>query len=72
MENLSRSQRQLLVLAGIVAAVLFLALTVYYGVAATGHPRAKHMVLFIVLAACSALVAWFAAPGGMAQGQRRR
>jgi hypothetical protein len=51
-----------LVAAGALALVVFLALTVYYGVAATGHPRVKHMVLFIVLAALSAIVAWFAWP----------
>lgn len=64
---MTRSQRWLLVVAGVVAAIIFLALTVYFGVAAAGYPRFKHMLLFIVLAAASALVAWFSLPEGMMQ-----
>ncbi len=59
---MSRSQSLLLVAAGIIAAILFLLLTVYFGAFAAGHPRAKHMLLFIVLAVVSLLVAWFAYP----------
>ena len=51
--------------------VVFAVLTVYYGVAASGHPRAKHMVLFIALAVLSALVAWFAWPADAAESRRR-
>lgn len=55
MDSLSRSQRWLLAAAGIVAALIFLALTFYFGAAALGHPRFKHMLLFIVLAVASVL-----------------
>lgn len=68
MERFSRTQRWLLVVAGTVAAVVFVALTVYFAAAAPGHPHAKHMLLFIVLALASALVAWFSLPEGIAQG----
>ena len=70
MERLSRTQRWLLVAAGAVAALIFLALLVYFAAAAPGHPRIKHMLLFIVLAAASALVAWFSLPEGIAQSSR--
>jgi uncharacterized membrane protein len=57
-----RSQSLILVAAGIIAAIIFVLLTVYFGAFAAGHPRAKHMLLFIVLAVVSLLVAWFAYP----------
>jgi hypothetical protein len=70
MESFSRSQRLALVAAGIVVAIICLALTVYFGVAAAGHPRAKHMLLFIVLAIVGALIAWFAYPAGPESARR--
>ena len=70
MENLSRSQRLALVAAGVVFAVACLVLTVYWTVAATGHPRPKHMLLFFVLAVVGALVAWFAYPSGPESSRR--
>jgi len=68
---MTRSQRWMLVFAGIVGALVFLALTIYFAVAATGHPRVKHMVLFVILAAVSALISWFSLPEGMLQSRRR-
>lgn len=59
---MQRNQSWLLVVAGIVAAIIFVALTVYFGAAATDHPRVKHMILFIVLAIVSLLVVWFSYP----------
>lgn len=69
---MTRSQRWLLVAAGIAGVVLFAALAVYYAAAADGHPRVKHMILFLGLTVISALVAWFALPEGMLQGSSRR
>lgn len=66
MDNLTRQQRLMAVAAGVVGIILFAALTVYYAAAATGHPRVKHMILFIVLAVLSAIVAWFAWPSDSA------
>lgn len=59
---MTRSQSMLLVLAAVIAAIIFLLLTVYFGAMAAGHPRFKHMLLFVVLAVLSLLVAWFAFP----------
>jgi hypothetical protein len=70
MQNLTRGQRLLLTALGILLALIFLALTVYWAVAAPGHPRVKHMLLFIVLAVLSALVAWFAFPTGPEYSRR--
>jgi hypothetical protein len=39
-----------------------LLIALYFVTAADGHPRAKHALLFIGLAAISALVAWFTLP----------
>lgn len=69
---MTRTQRWLLVAAGIAGIILFLALTVYFGTAAVRAPRVKHMILFIVLAGGSGLVAWFALPEGMLQGGTKR
>jgi hypothetical protein len=52
----------LVVIAAIIAAVIFLLLTIYFGAVAGGHPRVKHMILFIALAVISLLVAWFTYP----------
>jgi hypothetical protein len=57
-----RNQPWLLVVAGIVAALIFIGLTVYFGTAATDHPRVKHMILFAILAILSLLVVWFSYP----------
>jgi hypothetical protein len=57
-----RTQTWLPVIAGIVAAVIFLCLTVYFGAAAAGHPRFKHMLLFVILAVLSLLLVWFSYP----------
>jgi hypothetical protein len=71
LDTLTRQQRLLLVAAGVIACIIFVVLTIYYGTAATGHPRVKHMILFGVLAVLSLLVAWFAWPAQDAPGQRR-
>ena len=68
---MTRSQRLAVMAASALGFVVFIALTIYYATAATGHPRVKHMILFIVLAALSAIVAWFALPEGVMQGGRR-
>lgn len=70
-DTLTRQQRLLLVVAGVLACIVFVVLTIYYGTAATGHPRVKHMILFIVLAVLSLLVSWFAWPAQGTQGERR-
>jgi membrane-associated HD superfamily phosphohydrolase len=59
---MTRTQSWLLVGAGVIAAVIFLVLTVYYGAEAAGHPHVKHMILFILLAIVGLLVAWFSYP----------
>ena len=59
---MKRDQSWLWVAAGIIAAIVFLALTAYFGLAASEHPRIKHMVLFVILAGLSLLVAWFSYP----------
>lgn len=64
---MSRSQRMLVAVAGVIGVLLCLALTVYYATGAPGHPRGKHMILFIALAVVSALVSWFAYPSGAAR-----
>ncbi len=71
LDNLTRQQRLLLVTAGVLACIVFAVLTIYFGTAATGHPRVKHMILFIVLAVLSLLVAWFAWPAQDARNGRR-
>ncbi len=49
--------------AGAVAlSFLFILAAVYYATAANGHPRVKHVLLFIGLAGLSALAAWFTLP----------
>jgi len=68
---MTRSQRLGIVAASAVAFVVFIILTVYYAATASGHPRVKHMVLFIILAALSAIVAWFSLPEGVMQGDRQ-
>lgn len=47
---------------GVVLAIVFAILIIYYTAFATGHPHIKHDALFIVLALGSLLVAWFAWP----------
>jgi hypothetical protein len=58
----TRTRQLLQMAAGIGGAVLFAALAVYYATAANGHPRVKHIILFVALAAVSALIAWFSLP----------
>ena len=62
MDQLSRSQRMGIATVGIVLAVVFAILIVYFTAFAAHHPRIKHDVLLIVLALGSLLVAWFAWP----------
>jgi hypothetical protein len=71
LDNLTRQQRLLLVAAGVIACIVFIILTIYWGTAAPGHPRVKHMILFIVLAVLSLLVSWFAWPAEGTRGERR-
>jgi hypothetical protein len=59
---MERSQSRLIAAAGLGAAVIFLLLMLYYGVAAAGHPHVKHMVLFLFLAIVALLVSWFSYP----------
>ena len=47
---------------GIAGVVLCFLIVVYYGTAAHGHPRVKHMILFLALAGAAALYAWFSLP----------
>jgi hypothetical protein len=49
-------------LLGIAGIVICLVIAAYYATAASGHPRIKHMLLFIGLAGASALYAWFTLP----------
>ena len=42
--------------------LLFILAAVYYAAAADGHPRVKHVILFIGLAVVSGLAAWFTLP----------
>jgi uncharacterized membrane protein YccC len=66
MDQLSRSQRMGIAGLGIVLAVVFVILIVYFTAFASHHPRVKHDILFIVLALGSLLVAWFAWPSASA------
>ena len=59
---MTRTQSLALVAGAIIAAIVFLVLTYYFGAAAAGHPRFKHMALFVVLALLSLLVSWYAYP----------
>ena len=47
---------------GVLGVILCLLITAYYATAAHGHPRVKHMLLFLALAGASALYAWFSLP----------
>jgi hypothetical protein len=47
---------------GVAGVILCLVITAYYATAAPGHPRIKHMLLFLFLAGASALFAWFSLP----------
>jgi hypothetical protein len=60
--DMTTSQRQLLVMAGTLAALVFTALAVYHLTASGGHPRVKHTILFGGLAVASLLVSWFSLP----------
>lgn len=62
MEQLSRSQRMMIVAAAAVLALVSLGLVVYYSGFAPGHPRVKHDLLFVVLTLGFLLVGWFAWP----------
>jgi hypothetical protein len=62
MDQLSRSQRMAAAVIGIVLAVVFVILIVYYTAFAAGHPHIKHDILFVVLTLASLLIAWFAWP----------
>jgi len=59
---MTRMQSWLLVAAGLVAAIVLLVLTYYFGVAAPGHPHVKHMIGLLVLCGLSLLVSWYAYP----------
>ena len=67
MDQLSRSQRMGIATVGIVLAVVFAILIVYFSAFASHHPRVKHDVLFIVLALGSLLLTWFAWPSASAR-----
>ncbi len=56
------ARRKLQAILGMLGAGVFFAIALYYATAADGHPRFKHMLLFIGLAAVSALVSWFSFP----------
>jgi hypothetical protein len=68
---MTRTQRLWLVAASVLGFIVFIALTIYYAAAASGHPRVKHMVLFIALAVLSLIVAWFSMPGDTMQSGGR-
>ncbi|HEY7270131.1 MAG TPA: hypothetical protein VH951_09915 [Dehalococcoidia bacterium] len=53
---------------GLLALVVCLALAAYYATAAHGHPRVKHILLFVGLAVISALFIWFTAPSNDSGG----
>jgi hypothetical protein len=57
-----KNQSWLPVIAGIIAAFIFAILMLYFGAAAAGHPRVKHVLLFLILAVASLLVVWFTFP----------
>jgi membrane protease YdiL (CAAX protease family) len=59
---MERNQSWLPVIAGVVAAIVFALLMIYFGAAAAGHPRVKHVLLFLILAVASLLVVWFTFP----------
>ena len=46
----------------LVLSLLFILAAVYFAAAADGHPRVKHVLLFIGLAVVSGLAAWFTLP----------
>ncbi len=62
MEQLSRSQRMIVVVVAVVLALVFLGNIVYWSAFAPAHPRVKHDVLFVMLTLGSLLLAWFAWP----------
>jgi preprotein translocase subunit SecY len=62
-DQLSRSQRMVVVVIAAILAVAFVINIVYWSAFAPAHPRVKHDLLFIVLTLGSLLVAWFAWPG---------
>ncbi len=62
MNQASRGQRTALAVLGIVLAIVFIGLIVYYTGFAKGHPHIKHDVLFAVLTVASLLLAWFSWP----------
>ena len=62
MDQLSRSQRMIVVAIAIVLALVFVGNIVYWTAFAPAHPRVKHDLLFVVLTLGSLLVAWFAWP----------
>jgi hypothetical protein len=59
---MEQKQSWLPVITGIIAAIIFALLMVYFGAAAAGHPRVKHVLLFLILAVASLLVVWFTFP----------
>ena len=42
--------------------LLFVLVALYFATAADGHPRVKHVLLFLGLAVVSALAGWFTLP----------
>ena len=62
MDQLSRGTRMGIATIGIILAIIFVALIVYYSGFAPAHPRVKHDILFIVLAIASLLLTWFSWP----------
>ncbi len=71
MEQLSRSQRMMVVGIALVLALVCAGLVVYYAVAAPNAPRIKHDALFAVMTLCALLLAWFAWPAATKAGERK-
>ncbi len=70
MDQLSRSQRMIVVVIAVLLAVVFIGNIIYWTGFAPAHPRVKHDVLFIVLTLGSLLVAWFAWPNSSSMRER--
>lgn len=63
-DSVSSRQRLALFAAGVIAATVFIALSIDFATTAAHAPRGKHLILFVAHAVVSALVAWFAYPAG--------
>jgi hypothetical protein len=46
----------------LIVSLFFVLVALYFATAADGHPRVKHVLLFLGLAVVSALAAWFTLP----------